>query len=346
MIKTDEIQVTCSLIPLKNKPPEPDALMELYTLIKGDNENFEEVVISLVKKHFNEALCLMMPALQTITINKIHIAISLAPSGSTLATYRTRQSDDIKGEYFFTANSTLIFEYILNYFIEDLSLSNAASTTWVHELIHMIDHRNLTELKYHPDKPDMVEAFVRLLLRFRNEGIAESYYLTKSHTHYRSIQAARTPFIKTMNVLRNWRWNDKNLIVKCHLLFNGDSRLYNVGAWMILHILGCREYPGYTPQAEIAAVKIKKRQPMTEDEIMSIVHKALAIDNLTFIQYLTKPGTDGKPFVSYSDLYDLARTVEIGRADIVRDWSRPTQLTGDPNIIRLFRIMRPVPEYF
>lgn len=346
MREAKDIPVTFSLIPLKNKSSELDSLMDLFTELKKDNENFEDVIIGLVKKHFNEALCLMMPALQEITINKIHVEISLGLSGSTLAIYKTRQSDDTKGEYFFTAKSRLIFDYLLNYLIENLSLSNDASTTWVHELIHMIDHRNLTELQYHPEKPDMVEAFVSLILKFRKEGIAEAYHLMKGYTEYRSIQAARTPFLKTMDILRNWRWNDKNLIVRCHNLFDGDSRLYSVGAWMIFHILGCPEYPGFTPEAAIAAVKIKKRQPMKEDEIMSIVHKALAIDNLTFIQFLTKRGTDGKPFVSYSDLYDLARTVEIGRADIVRDWSRPTQLTGDPKIIRLFRIMRPVPEFF
>jgi hypothetical protein len=89
------------------------------------------------------------------------------------------------------------------------------------------------------------------------------------------------------------------------------------------------------------AEKIRKRQEMPDEEIIRMVKQALEIDNHSFIDCLTKRGPDGKPFVEYDELYDLARSVELCRADLKRNWSKPTELSGDPMIVRIFRLMRP-----
>ena len=99
-----------------------------------------------------------------------------------------------------------------------------------------------------------------------------------------------------------------------------------------------------TTEAALVAGKIKKRQEMTDQEIISMIRQALDIDNYSFIDCLTKPGPDVKPFVEYEEMYDLARSVELCKADLERNWSKPSQLSGDPQIVRLFRLLRPKPE--
>ena len=307
-----------------------------------DNPSFEELLTSLVKMHFLGACQRMMPLLETILISSIQVNVNI--SGLTtgvLATYETGNSDAAAGKYVFTAKSDLLFEYLDNYFGGNLPLSPDTRYTWEHEIIHMLDHCCISGLAYRREGPDATEILVELILSFRSEGIAELFYFMKNHSQHRSIRAARTQFLRRMESLRNWAWDNPLFVRNAHRAIRSDRNYYTIGTWMVLHVMGCEAYRHVTPEAALVAEKIRKRQEMPDEEIIRMVKQALEIDNHSFIDCLTKRGPDGKPFVEYDELYDLARSVELCRADLKRNWSKPTELSGDPMIVRIFRLMRP-----
>ncbi len=307
-------------------------------------DSFKILLTELIRDHFTAAVSRMMPLLEDVHIRNIHIETGVGRS-SALAWYSPSKSDEGTGTYYLTAGAELVRQYLRKQY-QDADLNKEALTVWEHELIHLLDHKNLVEMKYDYKSPDVVEAFVKLILKYRSEGIAEFFYLMDGHTVYRSIQAARTQFNRKMDAIGNMRWNNRNIARYAYDFVESDFSCYPIGVWMILHVLGCPAFRDYSAEATMVAAKIKKRQPVAGDVIMDLVKKALRIDNETFISCITKPGTDGKPFVAYSDLYDVARTIEIGRADQARNWSVPTGLSGDERIVQLFRIMRPKPEAY
>ena len=309
-----------------------------------ENQSFEEFLTGLVKKRFLRACQRMMPLLEPFPISSIQVKLNISSSvSSTLATYEYGKSVTAAGKYFFTAESALIIQYLVNYLDENIPLCPDACYTWEHELIHMLDHSYNPKLEYNQQRPDVTEVLVDFILSFRGEGIAELFHFMKNHSKCRSIKAARTLFLKKMEFLRNRPWDNPRFARVASQVIKSDHDLYTIGTWMVLHVLGCETYREMTPEAALVAIKIKKRKEMTDEEIIAMVQLALEIDNYSFIDCLTKPGPDGKPFVEHEEMYDLARSVELCKADMERNWSKPSQLSGDPQIVKLFRLLRPKP---
>ena len=344
MMTTEDIPVSFSIIHGKKDPQFIVEYREQFKERALGNQSFEELLIDLVKKHFLAACERMMPFLKTVTINNILLRLDITKTSTGhLACYNNGKSDAVAGTYVFTVMPDLIIDYLANWLFDDAPLSPSACYTWEHELIHMLDHHYISDLEYNKERPDVTEILVYFIISFRREGIAELFYFMKNHSQYRSIKAARTVFLRKMESLRNRPWDNPQFVRNASRAIAGDDNFYTIGTWMVLHVLGCEAYKRMTPEAALVALKIKKRQEMSDEEIINIVRQALEIDNYYFIDCLTKPGPDGKPFVEHDELYDLARSVELSKADMERNWSKPTVLSGDPNIVRLFRLLRPKP---
>jgi hypothetical protein len=344
MMKIEDIPISFSITPGKSDAPLIAEYRKIFMERAFEIQSFEELLTGLVKKNFLKACQRLMPLLETLPIHSIQVKLNVSTtSSSTLASYEYGKSDASAGHYMFTIQSALIIEYLANYLFDNIQLSPGACYTWEHELIHMLDHGYIAELEYNHERPDVTEILVDYILSFRGEGIAELFYFMKNHSRHRSIKAARTLFLTKMEFLRNRPWDDPLFARVARKGIKHDHDFYTIGTWMVLHVLGCEAYKQVTSEAWLVAVKIKKRQEITDEEIISMVRKALEIDNYSFINCLTKPGPDGKPFVEYEELYDLARTVELCKADMERNWSKPARLNGDPNIVRLFRLLRPKP---
>jgi hypothetical protein len=284
----------------------------------------------------------MIPLLETFPISNILVNIDISGScTSILASYNKGRSDALAGKYLFNAKPALILDYLTSYFLDGIPLSPSSYYTWEHELIHMMDHDYISELEYNLERPDITEILVEFILSFRSEGISELFYFMKNHSQYRSIKAARTVFLRKMESLRNRPWDNPRFVKNSRLAIKGDNDYYTIGTWMVLHVLGCKANGKMNTEAEQVGVKIKKRQEISDEEIISMVKQSLEIDNHSFLDSLTKPGPDGKPFVDFDELYDLARHVEICKADLVRRWRQPAQPAGDPKILNLFRVLRP-----
>jgi len=344
---TKDIPISFSILRGKQ---DPNFIVEYGELFREKDlvgQSFEELLICLVKKNFLEAFERMMPLLGAVPISNILLKLNiLTTSTGTLASYDYGKSDANAGKYVFVVKPDLIVEYLANWFFDDAPLSPSACYTWEHELIHMLDHNYISELDYNNERPDITEVLVEFILSFRSEGIAELFYFMKNHSQYRSIKAARTVFLRKMESLRNRPWDNPLFVKNARRSIQCDNNYYTIGAWMVLHVLGCEAYKQMTAEAALVALKINKRQEMTDEEIVSIVRQALEIDNYNFIDCLTKPGPDSKPFVEFEELFDLARSVELSKADLERNWSKPAVLSGDPKIVRLFRLLRPKPAQF
>jgi hypothetical protein len=339
---SEDIPISFSVTPGKSYSPEIVEYRDKFRKKEPENQSFEELLANIVKKHFLRACKRMMPLVETFPISSININLDISGScTSILATYESGMSDASIGKYLFTAKPALIVDYLSNYFSETIPLGSSTYYTWEHELIHMLDHINTSELDYNREQPDVTEVLVKFILSFRSEGIAELFYFMKNHSKYRSIKAARTVFLKHMEFLRNRPWDNPRFVKVAHQVIKGDHDYYTIGTWMVFHVMGCSAYKKMNAEAKLVGIKIKKRQEMTDEEIIGMVRWALEIDNYIFIDCLTKPGPDGKPFVAFDEMYDLARHIEICKANLYRKLRQPAQISGDPKIVSLFRLLRP-----
>lgn len=333
------IPVSCSIIPGKKINPEIEEFRAVFNENKETSQNFEEFLVELAGKHFTNAFQHMMPVIK-IQINKINISIdSSGNTTSAIAKYHYGKSDAGTGHYFFTASTDLILIYLRNHFYGSLILPEALYV-WEHEIIHMLDHDNIVEFDDNLKNYDGVELLVRYILNYRFEGIAELYYLLKGYSNYRSIKAARTQFLKRMEFLRNRPWDNPKFSLNMFRWSSADKEHYSLGNWMMLHILGSEFFPEVADTAAEAAIKIRKRQAISEEDAIKLIHSGIEMNNHTFITGLTKPGPDGKAFVDHDEFEDLAGYVEYCVKDMNRVWSRPSQLHGNPRIIELFRLLR------
>ncbi len=338
----ENIPVSFSIIPGKSDSRPIAEYRHVFMERVTGNQSFEKLISDLVKKHFLRACKHLMPLLETFPISSIQVNLDISGSCTNiLATYDRGRSIALSGKYLFYAKPALIVDYLANYFFDTIPLSPSSCYTWEHEIIHMMDHSYLSEPEYNLERPDITEILVEFILSFRSEGIAELFYFMKNHSKYRSIKAARTVFLKKLDILRNRQWDNPRFVKVSRKVIKGDDDYYTIGTWMVLHVLGSKGYMKMIPEAELVSIKIKKRQEMTNEEIIDMVRQSLEIDNYSFIDSITKPGPDGKPFVEFDEMYDLARHIEICKADLVRKWRQPAQPVGDPKILGLFRVLRP-----
>jgi hypothetical protein len=76
---------------------------------------------------------------------------------------------------------------------------------------------------------------------------------------------------------------------------------------MVLHVLSCPGTSLFIPQVPQTLNKLENNLLISDDEIYTIVRHALNITNDAFLEYLTKPGFDGVPFIEETELQQLAR---------------------------------------
>ena len=239
-MKAEDIPILFTIIPGKSDNSLIAEYREKFREKEHGSQSFEELLTDLVKKHFLRACQRMLSLLDTLPINSIKVNLNISGTcSSSLATYETGKSEVATGKYLFSAKPALIVDYLANYFYEAIPLGPNAYYTWEHELIHMLDHNNISQLDYNREKPDVTEVLVKFILSFRSEGIAELFYFMKNHSKHRSIKAARTVFLKQMEFLRNRPWDNPQFVKAAHQVIKGDHDYYTIGTWMVLHVLGC-----------------------------------------------------------------------------------------------------------
>ena len=73
---------------------------------------------------------------------------------------------------------------------------------------------------------------------------------------------------------------------------------YEIGPWMILHVLSCPQNRNRLLEIDLVLLKLKNEENFDKIDQLILLEKVLEIDNFTFLKHLTVPGLDGHPFIS------------------------------------------------
>lgn len=148
-------------------------------------------------------------------------------------------SGDIKGSYHFAVSWNLLYLYMKKYLDNSLTFDATCRTIWQHELIHAMDHCSIRTARRWCTSGDLKKLWKYYWLCYRQEGIAELYYLCKGHSEIKNLEMAREQIqlgferLARINPAELTKQND---IVKIILNTPG---FYSAGPWMILHVLSC-----------------------------------------------------------------------------------------------------------
>lgn len=155
----------------------------------------------------------------------------------------------------------------------------------------------------------MKKFFIHFLLIYRNEGIADLWYAMKGHSRCKSMNEAKNRFREDLRRFGTAEWNDAGRRRDLQEEVHKASGFYSTGPWIILHILGCSDYPHRTPLTHMACDLISNVEIMDDASISEIVNHALKISNDDFVRYITKDGADGKPFIDIKELHGITEGI-------------------------------------
>ena len=267
---------------------------------------FEDLACTLATEHFRNACKNLWPFLDKLGFESISIGIDLLGIESGMASYYHDFSDDGEGNYGFMLGCDTLEEY-LNYHLGNIKkLKPVTKYMWEHELIHLLDHKNLIEFKYANRSTDVREFLVHYLLSYRNEGLADIYYFLNNGPDIKDMNTARLEFLDDIRRFSSVEWEDYEIIKKMEWEMMQTYHFYTIGPWVVLHILSCPEYKNSLPAATEVMNKLHKGETIENKTIIKIIKSALKISNEDFIRYLTEPGYDGKAFMVGSKASNLA----------------------------------------
>lgn len=286
-----------------------------YDLKNPGGVDFRELCRDLVWYHFMEAWEDMRSFFEDTKIESIGFVINLTPGSNNLASVRISRSRpfrSVEARPVFCISRTLLDEYLSSYWINDYRIPFFESTALHHELVHVLD-------KFEEEDFGLEEGLSRgksLLLhflRFRSEGIAELLYILYSGTGIRDIGSARKMFETELYRVFEISLKNPRDYIKLSKELPETGSFYDLGPWMILHVLGCPGNPGRYGNIDKVLENLEQDFKPDEDTCFSLLRKALEISNYSFLKYITEPGPDGKPFISKKEMSAIVKmTGQIG----------------------------------
>lgn len=245
----------------------------------------------LAETHFKTSVNIMWPLLSEANIYSMQVAIDLSGmlsrSGTSLAGYLYDRSNQIKGKYVFQLDLNLLVTYLKkNEKNEPLDFHD--KSVWEHELIHLLDHKYITSAHLYGNSASPFENFKYYLIKYREEGIADLYYVLHGHTTINNIQEAIEQF-KSSAIKRKSEIDftipssDKTK----DELFKGND-FYKYGPWLILEIL--RENEIIFEEDKILNVinKLENKETIPLESIFEVIKKALNISPREFLYFIEK----------------------------------------------------------
>ena len=212
----------------------------------------------------------------------------------------------------------MLMESLTSYFSNSISSNNIF--TWAHEIIHWMDDslKKYNEETFFRTSNCSGKRFLFQLLNYRKEGLAELYDTLIGSNYINSMESARKEF--ATEIKRVFKIPPSRKLHPEFALRKLDKNAsYNIGPWMIFHVLSCPEYRDRFPGAEEMLLKQKNHEVFDSLEISAILKSALEIDNYTFLKYLTVSGIDGHPFITVDQMRlirETMKTIPNGREDI------------------------------
>jgi hypothetical protein len=257
-----------------------DSNIEIYNKIE-----------SLTAQYFKDSVRTMWPLLSEMYINSMQIAIDIfgliSPSSTSLAGYVHGRSTQASGNYTFQLDINLLMTY-LKMEEKNEPLSFHDKSVWEHELIHMLDQMSLTEASLYCKSASPHENFKYYLIKFREEGIAELYYLLNGHLKINNIQDALDQF-KAVAVAKKSELDfsvpstDKTK----NDLYKGLD-FYKLGPWVVLNVLREIEIDWEEDMIANCIEKITNKEVIPIETILMVIKKALIVGPNRFLNHIEK----------------------------------------------------------
>jgi len=284
-----------------------DDICHLPGVSRDEIGEWDCIARKVVEDRFRDACRNLWPLIEGLNFRSVSIGIDLLGMEPGAAGYYHNDSIAEKGVYGFYVSAEVFEAYLKSHFGKNYELSPHKRYMWEHELIHLCDHKSITEFRYSSLSTDIREFLIHYLLSFRNEGIANLYFAMQGHNDVQDPETARQIFLCGIQNFEAARWEDESIIRQKEQEVMTTHDFYSVGPWLILHALSCADCQITTPLAGSVAGRIIAGEAVAYDDIMEVISHALKITNGDFIRCLTKPGLDDKPFIEGSILRSFGK---------------------------------------
>ena len=275
----------------------------------ADEDNlcdWDAMVCRVVEGHFREACKNLWPLIEGKHFTGISLGIDLIGMVGGMASYYHDHSKEDTGSYGFAVSYDVLKEYLTANLDSNHVVSQHVQFMWEHEVIHMGDHRNLTEFRFNLRSTDVREFLIHYLLSYRNEGIADLWFYMNGHGSVKDPEVARQKFREDIHRFESMPWEEESVLKKNEYESMATYLFYSVGPWMVLHALSCSHNEGISSLARSIAGRIIRDEAIPREDMIGLIMEAVKISNEDFIMSLTKPGLDGKPFIETGIIEQLA----------------------------------------
>lgn len=256
---------------------------------RDSNVEIYNKIESLTEQYFKDSVKTMWPLLSEFYINSMQVAIDISgmmgSTNTSLAGYLYHRSNLIKGNYVFQLDLNLLLTY-LKKDEKNEALDFHEKSIWEHELIHLIDHSAITVASIYMNSKSPFENFKYYLIKYREEGIADLYYVLNGHTKISNVQEAIEKF-KDAAINRK-----KELDFSIQTTDKIRTRLYEgmdfyyIGPWLILEILREMEANWEMDTITSCIETISKKEAVPLETILEVVKKAILIEPTSFLYYV------------------------------------------------------------
>lgn len=248
-------------------------------------------IVEITEKHFKHSLNNMWPLLDEVNISSMQIAIDisglLSPGVNSLAGYMYDLSNQLKGNYVFNLDLNLLITY-LKKDEKETPLDFEEKSIWEHELIHLLDHKYITSASLYNRSKSPFENFKYYLIKYREEGIADLFYILNGYTKIKNTEEAIEKFRSTCITKRKeFDFFTPGNYKSREILYSGIE-FYTIGPWLILEYL--RDYESNFDETKIANCinLIEKKEALPLETILDVIKKAIKIKPEDFLHYIEK----------------------------------------------------------
>lgn len=250
-----------------------------------DVATFKKYCCAAVETKFEMACDDLFPLLHGLPIASMGIYLTLENVGPA-AYYINGESDAAGGRYYFQVHVSLIRHYLYQFWEAEDNLPENLIYVPHHEIIHMLDDREVNRFTQYYDHTDSREFLLSYFSHFRKEGLAELYRFLQQPADRISEEEARTGFLEDFLDLMAKNWRDPISFEEL------ESRIfthvaYSVGPWMILHALYARsEREDQKDRIVNIILDLQQGAEIQHDEILFLIKEGLDLNLESFITAL------------------------------------------------------------
>jgi len=260
-------------------------------LYRDSNIEIYKKIEFITEQYFTESVNNMWPLLSEIYIHSMQVAIDisgiLGSTNTSLAGYLFKRSNQQKGKYVFQLDLNLLVTY-LKKDEKKVPLDFNEKSTWDHELIHLLDHNFITAAHLYKNSTSPHENFKYYLIKYREEGIADLYYVLHGHTEIKNIDEAVALFKdNAITKKKQINFSVPSTDNTRSQLYEGIN-FYKYGPWLMLEILREIEINWDDDTVAKCIETISRNEAVPIETILDVIKKSLDIGPDDFLHSIEK----------------------------------------------------------